>query len=640
MADARNARLPLHSFISCLGHGGMATLYLARHDRLGRLVAVKVIDDRFDDDPQFRQRVEREARTAAGLTHPNIVPVHEYGFTAEGRPFISMASIEGGSLRERLRERGRVPVDAALAINRRIAGALLVAHARHPAASGKQCEHRDGEARVAGDGGRMIDRSTTRAAPAADAAPWQLGASELARRIAARECTAEAALQSVLVRVAACNPALNAIVYPCHDAALERARAADAALSRGERWGPLHGVPVTFKENVDVRGMPTPNGVPGLERVIAPDDSPVVRNLLDAGAIVFGRTTAPEFSMRLTTESPLHGRTFNPWRPDASAGGSSGGAGAAAAAGMGPLHHGNDIGGSLRFPASVNGVCTVKPTLGRIPSFNPSATGERGLLAQLMSVQGFIAREVADVRLAMAVGARGDPRDPGGVPAPFEGEPISPPLRVAFTRNAHGYPMHPEIAAGVERAANLLAAAGYVVEEVEPPPITEPARGWMSIALAEMRLTLDPQIRRLGSDTIQLVFDGYYRFGDVANAEGYLLGLAARTRMTREWNKFLARYPLVLTPFLMRPAYPHDIDSRSYEGLADVFSAAIYSYGVNYLSLPAGVLPIGFVDGMPSAVQLVGGRYREDLILEAMAVLERDTGVLARQLWARDAASA
>ena len=486
----------------------------------------------------------------------------------------------------------------------------------------------------------MIDHSVTRVPPAADAPLWQLGASELARRIAAGACTAEAALHAVLGRVAECNPALNAIVYPCHDAALERARAADAALARGERWGPLHGVPVTFKENVDVRGMPTPNGVPGLEHVIAPDDSPVVRNLVDAGAIVFGRTTAPEFSMRLTTESPLHGRTFNPWHPEASAGGSSGGAGAATAAGMGPLHHGNDIGGSLRFPASVNGVCTVKPTFGRIPAFNPSATAERGLLAQMMSVQGFIAREVADVRLATVVGARGDARDPWWVPAPFEGEAVAPPLRVAFTRNAHGYPMHPEIAAGVERAARLLAAAGYTVEEVEPPPVTEPARGWMSIALAEMRATLDPQIRRLGSDTIRQVFDGYYRFGEFASAEDYLLGVAARTRMTRAWNEFLARHPLVLTPFLMRPAYPHDIDARSHEGLADVFGAAIYSYGVNYLGLPAGVLPIGFVDGLPSAVQVIGRRYREDLILDAMAVIERDTGVLARQLWAREAASA
>src|SRR4030095_14910275 len=136
----------------------------------------------------------------------------------------------------------------------------------------------------------------------------------------------------------------------------------------------------------------------------------------------------PERPMRPTTDTPLHGRTWNPWHPDASPGGSSGGAGAAAAAGFGPIHHGNDIGGSPRFPAFTNGVATLKPTPGRIPAFNPSAVVERGLLAQLTSVQGALARTVADVRLATRVMAAGDPRDPFWVPVPFDGEPCAKPL--------------------------------------------------------------------------------------------------------------------------------------------------------------------------------------------------------------------
>ncbi|OYW34156.1 MAG: amidase, partial [Azorhizobium sp. 12-66-6] len=120
-------------------------------------------------------------------------------------------------------------------------------------------------------------------------------------------------MQAVLDRARECNPHLNAIVYERFDAALERSREADAARASGESWGPLHGVPVTIKENVDVAGMPTPNGVRAFEGVVAPDDSPVVRNLLAAGAIVIGRTTTPEFSMRASTDSPLHGRTRNPW---------------------------------------------------------------------------------------------------------------------------------------------------------------------------------------------------------------------------------------------------------------------------------------------------------------------------------------
>ncbi len=465
---------------------------------------------------------------------------------------------------------------------------------------------------------------------------WQSSACDLAAAIHSGDCSAVEAMESVLGRAQERNPDLNAIVYPCFDAAVARAHEADEATARGESWGPLHGVPVTIKENVDVAGMPTPNGVRAFELVVAPDDSPVVCNLKAAGAIVIGRTTTPEFSMRATTDSPLHGRTLNPWHPDASPGGSSGGAGSAAAAGMGPIHHGNDIGGSLRFPAFACGVCTVKPTLGRVPAFNPSAAVERGLLAQLMSVQGAICREVRDVRLATRAMMRGDARDPWWVPLPFDGDPVPAPIRVAFTKNRHGYRMHPDIALALDRTARVLEAAGYAVEEVEPPPITAPAAGWMSVALGEIKATLDPLARQFGSDLIGRIFDWYYRMGDVAEGHHYLTGLAERTRMTRAWNVFLDRYPLVLSPFLMRPTYPWDVDTHSFEQTRDLFDAAIYSYGVNYLSLPAGVVPVGLVDELPVGVQIIGRRFREDLILDAMEAIERDAGVLTRRLWARE----
>src|SRR6266850_3568535 len=285
---------------------------------------------------------------------------------------------------------------------------------------------------------------------------WQKSACDLAEGIARRQFSCAEMMASVAGRIRAKNKALNAIVYDYTEEALAEARRADEDLAAGRVRGPLHGVPVTIKENVDQQGKPTPNGLPALEKVIAPDDAPLVRNLKRAGAIIVGRTNTPELSMRATTDNPLHGRTLNPWHPDASPGGSSGGAGAAAAAGFGPIHHGNDIGGSLRFPAFANGVATLKPTPGRIPAFNPSAAVERGLLAQLTSVQGAIARTVADVRLATRVMAAGDPRDPLWVPAPFDGEPIAKPIRVAVTQNGHGYPIHPGIGRLIDRAAGYL----------------------------------------------------------------------------------------------------------------------------------------------------------------------------------------
>ncbi|HKZ04679.1 MAG TPA: amidase family protein [Methylomirabilota bacterium] len=465
---------------------------------------------------------------------------------------------------------------------------------------------------------------------------WQWSACDLAAAIARKEVSCVEVMESVAMRIRAWNGELNAIVHDCTHEALAEACRADQDLAAGRPRGPLHGVPVTVKENVDQQGKPTPNGLPALADLIAPDDAPLVRNLRRAGAIIVGRTNTPELSMRATTDNPLHGRTRNPWHPEASAGGSSGGAGAAAAAGFGPIHHGNDIGGSLRFPAYACGLATVKPTPGRIPAYNPSATAERGLLAQLMSVQGAICREVRDVRLATRAMAAPDARDPWWAPVPFDGEPLPRPIRVAFTRNAHGYPIHPDIVRGLERVAGWLAGAGYTVEEVEPPPIVEPARAWFTVGIAEMKVMLYPIARQHGSATIQEIFDWYERIAKPVDAAGYMRGVAERTRMTRQWSLFLEQHPLVLTPFLMRPTFPWNYDAQGFAQTKDLFDAAVYSFGINYLGLPAGVVPIGLVDGLPAGVQIVGRRFREDLILDAMEVVEAQTGVLTRTLWARE----
>ena len=468
---------------------------------------------------------------------------------------------------------------------------------------------------------------------------WQKTAVDVAAGIREKQFSCTAVMTSVVERIRALNPALNAIVIDLTSQALEEAAAADRALpqleAQGSTLGPLFGVPVTIKVNIDVEGQPTTNGLPAFANLIAPGDAPLVSNLRRAGAIIVGRTNTPEVSMRLTTVSPLHGRTWNPWHPDASPGGSSGGAGAAAAAGFGAIHHGNDIGGSLRIPAFANGVVTVKPTVGRIPAFNPSASAERGLLVQHTSVQGAIARTVADVRLATRVMAGGDVRDPGWVPAPFDGQPLSKPIRVAVTRNSHGYEIHPAILRLMDRAAAYLSDAGYDVVTVEPPSIMEPARGWFTVLLTEIKATLGPLVDQYGSEDLRNIFGWYYDMGRILNLEEYRAGLADRTRMMRAWNIFLDTYPLVLTPFLMRPLYPWNYDALGYKCTKDVFDASIYSYGINYLGLPAGLIPIDLVDSLPAGVQLVGRRFREDVILDAMEAIERRAGSLLPRLWAR-----
>lgn len=280
---------------------------------------------------------------------------------------------------------------------------------------------------------------------------------------------------------------------------------------------------------------------------------------------------------------------------------------------------------------------TVKPTFGRVPAWNPSATLERGMLAQLMSVQGAICRHVADVRLALGVMARGDIRDPWWVPAPFDDWPVEDKPVVALCKAGHGYPIDTEIVDCLDRAAAILEAAGYRVEEPEVPSIAEPAQGWLDVAVYEIRETLDATAREHGSEDLKNIFDWYYRIGNIVDAAGYLAGIAERTRLTRVWNRFLDRYPLVLSPFLMRPLYPWNYDAQGFEQTRDLFTSAFYSIGVNYLSLPAGVTPVGYAGGLPAGVQVIGRRYREDQILDAMQVLQDEIGLLTDELWSRTA---
>ena len=197
---------------------------------------------------------------------------------------------------------------------------------------------------------------------------WRKSAVELAAMIRDREVSSREVVQAHLDRVEAVNPHLNAIVRLLPDQALAEADAADQAVADGTGLGPLHGVPFTVKENIDLAGTPTTQGVPALAEAIAPVDAPQVERLRAAGAIPMGRTNLPDFGLRVHTDSALHGLTRNPWNPQRTAGGSSGGEAAALATGMSPLGLGNDLGGSLRNPAHCCGVASIKPSTGAVPA--------------------------------------------------------------------------------------------------------------------------------------------------------------------------------------------------------------------------------------------------------------------------------
>ncbi len=451
---------------------------------------------------------------------------------------------------------------------------------------------------------------------------WRWDAVDLAAAIRTRRISSREATRAVLERLAAVNPALNAVTVLLADQALAAADRADAAVRGGDALGPLHGVPVTIKENVDQEGAATANGVPAFKDVIATSDSPPVANLKRAGAVIVGRTNTPAFSLRWDTDNELRGRTFNPWNRRHTPGGSSGGAAASLAVGIAPIGHGNDLGGSIRYPAYCCGVAGIRPTLGRVPAYNQTAADERPPGTQLMSVQGPLARRVRDVRLGLAAMSARDPRDPWWAQVPLLGEPVARPIRVALTVDPAKQGVHADVAAAVRDAGNALANAGYAVEEVEPPDIESVAVTWTTLCVNEMRHVSQPWIRKYGGVDINRSLDlTLAAVPDVA-LDGYMKALALRAKHVRDWTLFMEHYPLVVGPVSTEPPFEIGFDTTSAARHAEVTRAQRLLVAVNLLGFPAVAVPTGVAGSLPLGVQVIGARYREDLCLDAAEAIE------------------
>jgi len=451
---------------------------------------------------------------------------------------------------------------------------------------------------------------------------WSWDAADLARAIRTRAISAREAVAAALDRLDAVNPRINAVVQTLGDRALAAAEGADEQVRRGEPLGALHGVPVTVKVNTDQEGCATTNGVVAFRDVMATADAPVVANLKKAGAVIIGRTNTPAFSWRWFTDNDLHGATLNPWDKGITPGGSSGGASAALAAGIGAIAHGNDIGGSIRYPAYVCGLVGIRPSFGRVPSFNPTAPVERPMTAQIMSVQGPLARRVRDLRLGLAAMSGFDPRDPWWVPAPLHGPPPERPIRVAFCCDPGGAGVEPAVAAAVRQAASWLADAGYAVEEKEPPEFMAAVDLWTAILGTETRLNMLPAIERHGDKAVQHMARFFDRQTPTLDLPAFGKGLACRSTLLRAWMQFFEAYSLVLMPVSCAKPFPAGADQGDDAALDRLVSAQRPQFPPAALGLPGISVPTGLVDGIPMGVQLIAGRFREDLCLDAAEIIE------------------
>lgn len=460
---------------------------------------------------------------------------------------------------------------------------------------------------------------------------WRWTATETAAAIKSGDITSREATQSILDRIGQVNPIVNALAEVSTDEALAGADRADAARAAGGPLGPLHGVPVTTKINTDLAGHATTNSVPEFANDHVDADAPAIENLRTSGAVFVGRSNTPSFSIRWFTDNDLHGRTLNPWDAERTPGGSSGGAAAAVASGMGAIAHGNDIGGSIRYPAAACGVVGLRPTPGRVPDWPTPRLGAPLLGVQQMQVQGPLARTVDDVSLAFSAMAQWHPKDPFSVPVPLVGAPLDGPIRVGVVRSVGIVAPSAAVDAAITEAADKLKDAGYIVEEVELDLFADAWRLWWQLVQGVEFTGLGKLIEQHGDAAIKKSANNQFaamrRIVDGFTLDDYVTGYANRAALVRELQLFLQEYPILLLPISAEQTFEIDADVRDVDRMEEVVKAQWPLMSVAALSVPALSVPVTVANGLPINVQLLGGRFREDTLFDAGRAIESRSAV-------------
>ena len=450
-------------------------------------------------------------------------------------------------------------------------------------------------------------------------------AGELGKLYRTRRASPLEVMQALLGRIDAVNPAVNAIVTLARDAALWNARRATAALKRGGALPPLFGVPVAIKDVTPTAGIRTTYGSKLFEDHVPTEDALVVQRLRAAGAIVLGKTNTPEFAFGPNTVNAVFGATRNPWDPTRTAGGSSGGSAAALATGMCPLAEGTDLGGSLRGPASFCGVVGFRTTPGLIPRY-PSA-----LAWDSYSVEGPMARSVADAALMLSVMAGPDDRAPLSYevdPRQFLAAVRAPSVkgwRIAWTVDLGGLVVvDDEVRAVFEHAVSAVRSIGARLEAACPdmsdvPEIVRLTRGLLMVARHADKL---PEHRALLQAGLVENAEAGLALSSREIAEGELL----RTRQWQRVREFLEPRDLWLTPTVAVPPFPiehpHVLEVNG-QPVGKAMQRSHLTYAFSVLGLPAISIPCGFTRaGLPVGLQIVGKRRGEVAVLRAAAAFE------------------
>ena len=453
---------------------------------------------------------------------------------------------------------------------------------------------------------------------------------ELARLIATRQVSPVQVTEAVLARADQVEPALNMFARRMTETARADALAAEAAVMRGETLGPLHGVPITIKDNVPIAGLPLANGYAALADFVPPADAAVVRRIRAAGAIIIGKTNLPEFAHKVLTDSPAFGVTRSPWSLAHTPGGSSGGASAALAVGVAPLAVGTDGGGSIRCPASCTGVVGLKATLGRIPNERvPDGFASFAFV-------GPMARTVADTALLLSVMAGPAPEDPysiaGGavaMPAPCAVETVARGLRVGWIEHFGRYRTDPTVAALTGAAVASLAAHGAVVEPLAEPCFDDVFSRYVVLATTAHAARYG-HLPAIWGDRMSASIRASIANGQRYTAVQWQQAHDWRTTLFRAVQRLFERYDVIATPTMLAP--PKLLDAEGSIATEEYAEWAAPLYPFNLSSHPAISVPAGMTqDGLPVGLQLVGPWFGEQRLLDVAGLLERVQGWPARR---------
>jgi amidase len=454
-----------------------------------------------------------------------------------------------------------------------------------------------------------------------------MSAVEMARLIRAKKLSAREALAAHLTQIERVNPKVNAIVTLVTELAAAAAAKADEMQARGERLGPLHGLPVAHKDLLDTRGIRTTYGSPLYRDYVPTEDDIVVERMRRAGAITIGKTNTPEFGSGSQTFNTVFGATRNPYDLTKTCGGSSGGAAVALACGLVPVASGSDTGGSLRNPAAFCNVVGFRPSPGRVP--NPKA----GFAWWTLSTSGCLGRSVEDLALALGTIAGPDSRAPLSINEP--GEHLARPLgrdfkgvRVAWYKDLGGVPFDPRVRAVVDAHRKTLESLGCIVEQSEPD--FAPAevafrvlRAWNTANVYGERFRAHPEAFK---DTLTGEIDEGLRLTgtDVARAE------AAHGQIWRRFQAFLEKYEYFVLPTTQLPAfdvntpYPTEIAGVKFDSYIDWMKSCWY---ISATGNPAASVPAGFTpEGLPVGIQIVGRANEDFSVLQLAHAFEQVTG--------------